>query len=203
MKRSTGHLQICSETPRHPLDSVRLRLEPVREEYATLVFRHLSDPRLWTFFPALRPRTLDQLSALYRRWERGNPDPERNETWENWICFLRGTQTPVGGMQATILPGQIATIAYMFYADRHGQGYAREAAAAVIEHLGSAHHVRRVIAEMNTRNARSIRLAESLGFVRVEERIDVERGHGVAADEYVYELDLAGALTGDGLDGKL
>lgn len=185
---------ICSEA-RHALDSVRLRLEPTREAHAALVFRHMSDPRLWKFFPELRPRSLDELCALFRRWERGNPDPERDEVWENWVCFMRGTQTPVGGMQATILPGQVATIAYMFYADRQGQGYAREAAAAVIEHLRSGHGVRRVIAEMNTRNARSIRLAESLGFARAEERIDVARGHGVAADEYVYELDLVEART--------
>lgn len=175
---------------RHALESSRLRLEPTSESHAPLVYHHLTDPRLWTFFPELRPQTLEHLRALYTRWERGNPDPSRRETWENWVCFLRGTRTPVGSMQATILPDGVALIAYMFYAAHHGNGYAREAAKAVIDHLQIEHGVTRVVAEMNTRNARSIRLAEALGFVRVEERIDVERGHGIAADEYVYELAL-------------
>lgn len=177
---------------RHALQSARLRLEPTTENHAPVVYRHLTDPRLWTFFPELRPSSLDQLHALYKRWERGNPDPASDETWENWVCFLGETQTPVGGMQATIRPGGVALIAYMFYAAHHGNGYAREAARAVIEHLQTEHAVTRIVAEMNTRNVRSIRLAEALGFARVEERIDVERGHGIAADEYVYELELDG-----------
>jgi RimJ/RimL family protein N-acetyltransferase len=41
---------------------------------------------------------------------------------------------------------------------------------------------------MDTRNEASYRLAESLGFVRVEKHEAVEHGHGIIADEYVYEL---------------
>lgn len=175
---------------RHALESARLRLEPTSERHAPVVYRHMTDPSLWTFFPDLRPQTLEQLHALYKRWEGGNPNSSSGETWENWVCFLRDTQTPVGGMQATILPDGSALIAYIFYAAHHGNGYAREAAKTVIEHLQRSHGVTRIVAEMNTRNLRSIRLAEALGFVRVEERIDVEHGHGIAADEYVYELEL-------------
>jgi RimJ/RimL family protein N-acetyltransferase len=43
-------------------------------------------------------------------------------------------------------------------------------------------------AEMDTRNEASYRLAESLGFVRVETHESVERGHGLIASEYMYEL---------------
>ena len=166
---------------RHPLHTERLRLEPTTEGHAALVYRQVTDPRLWTFFPDLRPKSLDDLHLLYRKWERGNPYADGDEIWENWVCFLSGTQIPVGSAQATILGDGGALIAYMFYVEHHGKGYAREAAAAVIAHLHEAHGVARVIAEMDTRNERSRKLVEALGFVRVEKR----------PDEYVYRLDLA------------
>jgi ribosomal-protein-alanine N-acetyltransferase len=169
-----------------------LRLEPTGAHHAPLVYEQMTDSRLWTFFPAMRPKSIEELRALYRRWERGNPYANRDEEWENWICFLRDTETPVGGMQATILPGSAAYIAYVMYVDHQRNGFAREAAQAVIDHLRQRHQVTRFIAEMNTKNEASIKLVESLGFKRVEERLDVERGHGIDADEYVYELLVPG-----------
>lgn len=164
---------------RHALESARLRLEPTTAQHAAVVYRHVTDPRLWTFFPDLRPRSLDALELLYKRWERGNPGIDGDSVWENWVCFLRDTDTPVGSMQATIYPNGEAAIAYMFYVAHHGKGYAREAARCVVEHLHAGHATTRVVAEMNVRNARSIRLAESLGFRRAHER----------AGEYTYEYE--------------
>ena len=150
----------------------------------------MSYERLWTFFPELRPKSLEDLRDLYRRWERGKPNAHGEEVWENWICFLRDTQTPVGGMQASIFPEGVAYIAYAIYIRHQRQGYAREAAQALIEHLRSEHGTVRILAEMNTKNEASRRLVESLGFQCVEEHTDVERGHGIEANEYVYELKL-------------
>ena len=150
----------------------------------------MSDARLWTFFPELRPKSPEELRALYRRWERGAPDADRDEEWENWICFLRDHETPVGGAQATIFPEGVAYIAYVIYAAHQRRGYAAEAARALIEHLRDVHGVTRILAEMNTKNEASIKVVESLGFERVDEHVDVERGRGIEAREYVYELKL-------------
>lgn len=163
---------------RHGLASERLRLEPTSAHHAVKVFDSISDERLWTFFPSLRPSTVEELRALYRRWQRGNPYANRDEVWENWICFLAGTETPVGGMQATLLPGNLANIAYLTYSDHQRKGYAREAAQTVIDHLREVHGIERVLADMSVHNEASIKVVESLGFVR----------KATAGDEYVYEL---------------
>ncbi len=173
---------------RHPLQTERLRLEPTRAHHASLVYDQVTDERLWTFFPALRPKSIEELRALYRRWERGNPYANRDEEWENWICFLRDSETPVGGMQATILPGGVAYVAYVMYTAHQRQGFAREGLRTVVDHLRDVHAITRIVAEMNTRNEASRKLVESLGFERVEEPLQVERGLGIEADEYVYEL---------------
>jgi len=165
---------------RHALTTRRLGLEPVREAHADLVFAQMSDTRLWTYFAHLRPGTLEDLRALYRRWERGTPT-QPDETWENWLCFLRADGAGIGSLQATIR-GQAALLAYAIYVPYQRQGYAREAAAAVLAHLRSTHRVKTAIAEMDPRNEASIGLAQSLGFVRVRK--------GQRGTDLTYELTL-------------
>lgn len=164
--------------PGHKLETARLQLLPTSVHHAPLVFEHMSDERLWRFFPELRPRSVADLEAQYARWAYGGPQPATGERWENWICFLREISLPVGSVQATISPDGTASIAYAVYVEYQKLGFAREAAQAVIDHIKSEHAVRLVRADMHRQNTASVRVAESLGFVRIAE----------SADEYVYEL---------------
>lgn len=164
-------------------------LEPIRAQHAPEAWPQLDDERMWRFFPALRPATLGDLRRLYEKWERGCPDTE--EVWRNWLCREISTRTLVGSMQATISPKIGASyIAYGIYPAHQRKGYAREAAAAVIAYLRTAYGVTEIFAEMDTRNEASYRLAESLGFIRVQKRVAVERRHGIDADEYLYRLKI-------------
>ncbi len=132
---------------------------------------------MWEYFPQLRPATLDDLRRLYQRWERGCEDP--GEIWLNWLCRERASKLPVGAMQATVkIERQLAYIAYAYYPAHRRKGYAREGCIAVIDYLREYYGVARILADMDARNEPSYRLAESLGFVRIETR----------AEEFVYEL---------------
>jgi len=90
-------------------------------------------------------------------------------------------------MQATIRGHRAAYIAYAFYPANQRKGYAREAAQAVIAHLREAYGITRFRAEMDTRNEPSYRLAESLGFTRIETHEAPDLGQG-PAKEYLYEF---------------
>ncbi len=141
---------------------------------------------MWTFFPKLRPKSFDELRALYARWE--NPHHAKSELRENWACRDRRSGHLVGTMQATTFPSRaISYIAYGIFVAYQRRGYAREAVAAVLHHLDQNLHSRRIFAEMDVKNEASFRLVESLGFKRVKKRhaVDTERGD---SDEYVYEL---------------
>lgn len=160
------------------LRTERLDLEPVHSAHAAEVWPQLNDGRMWKYFPSRRPATLDDLRRLYDKWQRGSAHP--NEVWCNWLCRERSSGTLIGGMQATVFPQQgDSYIAYAVYPLHQRKGYAREAARAVIAYVRDAYGVERFMAEMDTRNVPSQRLAESLGFVRAE---------SVDAGEYVYEL---------------
>lgn len=176
-------------TPTPELRTRRLDLEPVRPEHADEIWPQLDDERMWRYFPALRPQTLDDLRRLYDKWARGSGSDE--EFWHNWLCRDRSSGRLVASMQATVFArGRAVYIAYAVYPDHQRKGYAKEAALAVLDYVRGAYDVERAFAEMDTRNEPSYRLAESLGFTRVETRRQMERGHGIDADEYVYELKL-------------
>jgi RimJ/RimL family protein N-acetyltransferase len=147
----------------------------------------MDDPRMWQFFPKLRPQSFEELRLTYARWE--NPFHAKSELRENWACRDRASQDLVGTMQATTFPAQaISYIAYGIFAAYQRQGYAREAVEAVLHHLDKDLHSRRVFAEMDVKNEASFRLAESLGFKRVKTRHTVDHERGIDADEYLYEL---------------
>lgn len=164
---------------RRPLQSARLDLEPVRVAHARETWPLLNDPRLWRFFPELRPRSLEHLREIYVRRERGYTGADGAQIWGNWILRLRSSGEPVGDVQATIFPVQRrALVAYATYPAFQRHGFAREAVAALIEHLIETYCVKRIVAEMDVRNAPSYLLVESLGFTRATE----------CEGEYAYEL---------------
>jgi RimJ/RimL family protein N-acetyltransferase len=144
---------------------------------------------MWTYFPELRPRSLEHLRTIYERREHGSRDS--SEIWLNYECRERAGGCIAGEVQATIYArAGVAYVAYAIFRDFQRKGFAREAVAALINHVREEYHIARFIAEMDTRNEASYKLAESLGFFRVETHEGVEHGHGVIADEYVYELTL-------------
>ena len=162
-----------------PLRTARLNLEPLRAAHAEEAWPHLDDERLWSFFPSLRPQSLEELRSTYARRERGYPGTDCRQIWGNWLLRTRTGGALAGDVQATIFPQErYALIAYAVYPDYQRRGLAREAVAELIDHLFRTHRVERIIAEMDVRNVASYRLVESLGFVRLETN----------DDEYVYQL---------------
>jgi RimJ/RimL family protein N-acetyltransferase len=160
-----------------PLRSARLELETVRESHAGEVWPQLDDDRMWTYFPELRPATIEALRELYAKWERGSGDP--STVWLNWHCREREHGEVVGAMQATIFAEmRIAYVAWAVYPAHQRKGYAAEAVRAVINHVRDRYRIRRFLAEMNVENEPSYRLAQSLGFEYLKTR----------GSDYVYEL---------------
>lgn len=169
------------------LSTERLILEPVRAAHADETWARQNDDRMWTFFPELRPRSLEHLRTIYERREHGAPNDA--EIWLNYVCRRRVDGEITGEVQATIFArAEVAYVAYAVFPEFQRKGFAREAVAALIEHVRGEYRIAHFFAEMDTRNEASYRLAESLGFVRVETHGDVQHGHGIIADEYVYEL---------------
>jgi [ribosomal protein S5]-alanine N-acetyltransferase len=171
------------------LHTERLRLEPLRAAHAAELFAGLSDERLYRWIPQDPPASLDALAWRYGMLE-SRLSPEGDEFWLNWALRRRDGGQCIGTVQATVRADGSAYLAYELNADVWGHGYASEACAEVLRCLATHFEVTRVGADVDTRNAASIRLLERLGFSRAGLKRDADFFKGATSDEFRYELTL-------------
>lgn len=176
-------------TERHALATARLDLVPTQPAHADLTWAQLDDERMWEFFPALRPPTIEALRERYERWSYEMPYLGALERWENWICVRRSDAGVVGQAQATYTDTTIY-IAYGVFPEFRHSGFAREATSGVLDHARDVHGSHIAIAEMAAQNRASVAVAEALGFERVAVRRNAGSIHGYDGDEYVYRRPL-------------
>ena len=169
------------------LETPRLLLEPLVPQHARLLFADLNDPSLYTLIPRDPPESVD---ALERRFHRltARSSPDGREVWLNWVARLRASGEYVGTVEVTVHPDGRAHLAYTVFRRFWRRGFAKEACGRVIESLFTDWEAAVVVAEMDTRNEASVRLAESLGFERIELVPNADSFKGSTSDEYHYEL---------------
>ncbi len=182
------------------LETERLLLEPLLPEHATLLIEGLADERLYRFIPTDAPESTEALETRYRKLS-SRRSPDGSEVWLNFAMPLREGTTPedgavprathVGTLEATVFPDRSAYIAYTVFVPSWHHGYAREGCARMLGHLVEDYRVRVVVAEMDTRNAASVSLAEALGFERVGTTLGADHFKGSVSDEHRYELHVA------------
>jgi ribosomal-protein-alanine N-acetyltransferase len=167
------------------LSTERLRLEPLRPEHAAGMFDGFSDPSLYRWIPADPPADADELRHRFERI--AEPYAPTGELWLNWAARQRDGDAYVGLVEATVRPDRVVYLAYYVFRAYGRQGYAREACAAVLDHLWRAYDAVEVRCEMDYRNVPSRCLAESLGFVR-RTRTVARRLRGEETVDYRYRL---------------
>jgi RimJ/RimL family protein N-acetyltransferase len=143
-----------------PIETERVSLEPLRVEHAAEMASVLDDPGLHRFTGG-RPDTPGELRARYERWERGAP-PGSGEAWLNWIVREQAAGVAVGTVQATVR-GPAAEVAWVVGSAHQGRGYAKEAAAAMVDWL-RAHGVRSVAANVHPEHMASMAVARHIGL---------------------------------------
>ncbi len=155
------------------LETSRLRLVPLGPEHADAMFAGLSDIRLYEFLDEAPPANVESLRARYDRWSR-RKSPDDTEDWLNWVVLSESDQRCLGYVQATVFPTRVAEIGYVLFREEWGHGFAREAVGAMLLHLGDVYNAVSFRAIVDPRNARSIRLLQSLNFTETPRHPGVE-----------------------------
>jgi RimJ/RimL family protein N-acetyltransferase len=118
------------------ISSARLRLVPLTVADAAEMVGVLSGAALYTYTGGTPPG-LDGLRARYAAQAAGR-SPDGREEWCNWILRREPGGEAVGYVQATISgEGRRAEIAWVVGLPWQGQGYATEAALALVGWLDS------------------------------------------------------------------
>jgi RimJ/RimL family protein N-acetyltransferase len=155
-----------------PIETGRLRLEPLRIEHADEIGPLLDDQRLHAFTGG-RPDTAAGLRARYARLAGGH-SADGARGWLNWIVRDRNSDALFGTVQATLSErGETAMVAWVIGSAHQGNGYAKEAAQAMAAWLGER-GVRRLIAHIHPRHRASIGVARSLGLTPSDRVVDGE-----------------------------
>lgn len=142
----------------------RLLLDPLRRDHAPAMFPLLQDPTIYTHLDHGPPPSLEHLEGVYTRLE-ARRSPDGREQWLNWILFaLEAPAQPLGVVQATVLPGGRAWVAYELAAEHRGRGFALEAVQAMLAELAASFGVQQFLATVEFDNERSIHLLRRLGF---------------------------------------
>ncbi len=176
--------------PEKSLLTPRLQLEPLVTAHAPALYPLLQDSALYTFIPQEPPDSVEALTARYRMLSTRR-SPDSTEIWLNWALRLRASDECVGTLQATVQVDSTAFLAYMIFPAFQHREYAKEGCLYVLEHLRDDYKIQRVVAEIDTHNAASIALVESLGFVRTALHLAADFFRGATSDEYRYEYEPA------------
>jgi RimJ/RimL family protein N-acetyltransferase len=157
-----------------PIETDRVVLLPLRLEDADEMVGVLSSPDLYAFTGG-EPPGRETLRERYARLVVGH-SPDREQEWLNWVVRVKGDQgAAVGTVQATVLrAGGRAEVAWIIGADRQGQGYGSEAAAAMTHALIAA-GVPIVVAHIHPDHVASQAVARSCGLTPTELFHDGER----------------------------
>jgi RimJ/RimL family protein N-acetyltransferase len=122
-----------------------------------------------------RPATISGMRDRYARLVAGSSDSD--EVWLNWIVRRRSDTQAIGTVQATLTTrnGQsTATVAWVIRVDWQNQGFASEAARALIEWLWQ-HGVDEVIACIHPDHQASAVVATRAGLRPTHEQRDGEQ----------------------------
>jgi RimJ/RimL family protein N-acetyltransferase len=154
------------------LETERLVLEPLEPGHAAEMVAVLADAELYRHTGG-KPPSDDELRRRYEIQERGR-SADGTALWLNWIVRERGTGAAVGFVQATVaVASRTADVAWVVGVAFQGRGYAREAAAAMVDRLRED-GVEHVTAHIHPDNVPSQRVASALGLVPTTTVVDGE-----------------------------
>ena len=166
----------------------RLSLRQIVESDAPALHDVLSDVKLMTWWSSAAHTTLADTEDYVGR------NASDTGGWRCWAITKEGLQA-LGWVILIEKRTGVAEIGYILSRDYWGIGYAREAVSAVVAHGFDSLRFRRIFADVDPDNMSSIRLVESLGFVR-EGRLRAEwETHIGVRDSLIFGLLKTDYLT--------
>lgn len=151
----------------------RTLLAPITIEDADEMAGVLAGRELYAFIGG-QPPSLEQLRARYAKLVVGHSD-DGLQDWYNWVVRTQADGRAVGTIQATVMSEGIrAEVAWIIGLPWQGQGYASEAAQAVVHWLTEG-GIGYVTAHVHPEHAASAAVAREAGLSATDAIYDGER----------------------------
>lgn len=164
------------------ITTARLLLVPARVEDADEMAALLDDERLHEYIGG-RPANAAELGERYAKVVTG--PPRAGEEWLNWVVRRKDDSAAVGTVQATVRRGDAgsrAHVAWVIGVPWQGQGFASEAACALVEWL-RGRGIHSVFAHIHPGHQASAAVARRAGFEPTDDVVDGETVWRLPAEE--------------------
>ncbi|TAJ48367.1 MAG: N-acetyltransferase [Herbiconiux sp.] len=174
--------------PEYPVETSRLLLRPHRLDDFDDLTRYHSDPEVVRYIPwpvRTPEQTREALAARTRQGVVFEPGQ-----WLVLAIELKGQQRVIGEMLLKYESDTDATgeLGYAIAADMGGQGYATEAAEAMLELAFGRFGLHRVIARLDARNGASAALLRRVGMRQEAHHREDEFFKGEWTDTLVFAM---------------
>jgi len=146
------------------IDAPRVRLRAIDESDLDHLFAIFSDPKVMRYWSTPPLKTLDEAFELLR----GIHDTNERGTMLKWGVGLKPTDKLIGTVtlfNLELTQGR-AELGYAQAREHWGNGYNHEALQALLAYAFGEMKLRRLEADVDPRNAASIKTVERLGFQR-------------------------------------
>ena len=172
--------------PTYPLETERLLLRPFAtgDLDALLAIQSRDDVTRYLYWD---PRTAAEVREVLDRKVRSTAIVAEGDNL-SLAAVLRESGELIGDCSLRWLSAEHrqAEIGFIFHPDHHGQGYATEAAAALLALAFDGLRVHRVIGRLEARNTASARVLERLGMRKEAHLVENEHVKGEWQSEIVY-----------------
>ena len=172
--------------PAYPLQTERLLLRPFTagDLDALLAIQSRDDVTRYLYWD---PRTAAEVREVLDRKVRSTAIVAEGDNL-SLAAVLRESGQLIGDCSLRWLSAEHrqAEIGFIFHPDHHGQGYATEAAAALLALAFDGLRVHRVIGRLEARNTASARVLERLGMRKEAHLVENEHVKGEWQSEIVY-----------------
>ena len=153
------------------LETERLVLRRLRPDDLSALYALYRDPIVRRFFPD-GTRTLEETREELEWFRGGHP---RHPELGLWATVERATGAFLG--RCGLLPWTIdgrpeVELAYLIDPARWGEGFATEAAHAIVRHAHAVLGIERLIGLIDPENAASVRVAEKVGMRFERDHVD-------------------------------
>ena len=142
--------------------SARLAMRAIRLADAEALHHAYRDPELMRWWSSAPQLTIEDTRAYIA--------PREGRDWQSWAITLGGGEeggdVTIGTLAAHPHRPHVWEIGYLLTRDHWGHGYAGEAVTALIDLLFGTARARRVYADVDPDNTRSLALLDRLGFQR-------------------------------------
>lgn len=144
------------------ISTERLFLRGIRMSDAESMFKYRSNPKIYKF-QSWKPQSLHDVKDFISN--KISKEPDRPGTWFQMGIFIKNKEEMIGDLGINFISdGRQCEIGYTLALEYQGKGYATEALEAVIDYLFHNLNKHRIIASVDPRNEKSIKLLERIGM---------------------------------------